>query len=217
MKNKLSQRKSSRKSRRSTRKSSRKSRRSTRKTSRKSRRSTRKSSRKSRRSTRKSSRKSRRSNRKSSRKSRRSTRKSSRKSKKSLKKKSVKKSSKKKSSKKKKYTEEEKLILKHLKKILSKIKNLNTTNIKDIRKELKKDLVDLDLKPYKDFIKDEMTIWVNEWIIKKIKSNIPKIIKKKDLEKFTFKELREELEKKLDISLGNNYNDYIKEEVRQYI
>ena len=174
--------------------------------------SQRKSSRKSRRSTRKSSRKSRRSTRKSSRKSRRSTRKSSRKSKNSSKKKSSKKSSKKK-----KYTEEEKLILKHLKKILSKVKNLNTTNTKDIRKELKKDLVDLDLKPYKDFIKDEMTIWVNELIMKKIKSNIPKIVKKKDLQKFTFKELREELEKKLELNLSNNYNDYIKEEVRQYI
>ena len=53
--------------------------------------------------------------------------------------------------------------------------------------------------------------------MKKIKSNIPKIVKKKDLQKFTFKELREELEKKLELNLSNNYNDYIKEEVRQYI
>ena len=130
----------------------------------------------------------------------------SKKSKKSSKKKS-KKSSKKS---KKKYSEEEKLIIKELNKILSKV-NFNTTNFKFIKEKLKTEL-NIEISLYKQFIKDE----INNWILKKISAEISKVIKKKDIETFTLKELINHLEKKLKMNL-NDLRKYIKDEIRMQL
>jgi hypothetical protein len=138
--------------------------------------------------------------------SKRSVRRKSSRSKRSVRRKSSR-SKKKRSSKKskKKYSSDEKLIIKELNKILPKI-NFETTKLKFIKEKLED--LNIEIVDHKQFIKDE----INNWVMKKISSEISKVLKKKDINTFTFRELIKHLEKKLKMSL-KDFRKYIKEDV----